>query len=98
MDGVLIARGPGIREGVELPAQQISDVAATVLYRMGHTVPARLDSRVITDMLEDDWLAAHPVRYTEEEQPGVGKPVAGDGYSSEEEALIEERLGGLGYL
>lgn len=99
LDGILIARGPGIRQGAEIPPQQIADVTPTVLYHMGHAVPSKLDGRVVTDMLEDGWLAAHPVRYTEEEaQPGVGTPAARDGYSVEEEALIEQRLGGLGYL
>jgi len=98
LDGILIARGPGIRQGAESPPQQIADVTATVLYRMGHAVPAQLDGRVVTDMLEDDWLVDHPVRYLEEAQPGVQKPATGDGYSAAEEELIEQRLGGLGYL
>ncbi|NOZ05611.1 MAG: hypothetical protein GXP41_04565 [Chloroflexi bacterium] len=98
MDGIFIARGPGIKRGVGVETQQIADVAATVLYRMGEPVPDHLDGRVMTDILESDWLADQPVRFTEESRPSDQTPANDTGYSDREAELIEERLGGLGYL
>jgi predicted AlkP superfamily phosphohydrolase/phosphomutase len=99
MDGIFIARGPGIRRGVEVPTQQIADVAATTLYRLGHPIPSYLDGRVMTDILEPEWLSAHPVQTVEVAHPGQAEPPAmPGGYSAADEELITERLSGLGYL
>jgi len=99
MDGIFIARGPGIRQGVEVPTQQIADVAATVLYRLGHPIPSYLDGRVMTDILEPEWLSTHPVQTVEIAHPGQAEPPATPGaYSAADEELITERLSGLGYL
>ncbi|HLA82386.1 MAG TPA: phosphodiesterase, partial [Thermoleophilia bacterium] len=80
----------------EFEGAHLADVAPTLLYRMGQPVPSYMDGRVLTTAFAPEYLAENPVKSsTVSVEAGKG----GDaGYSSEEEALVMERLRGLGYV
>jgi predicted AlkP superfamily phosphohydrolase/phosphomutase len=106
-EGIIVARGHGIRRGARVAAN-IVDVCPTVLDILGVPVPGDTDGRVLIEMLA-------------EESPGGGQrgpmpvPVAGtggrldtvgplrpdnhvDAYTDDDRAAVEERLRKLGYL
>jgi len=62
-DGVMLAMGDGIRPGAILRAASVLDVAPTILYLMGLPVARDMEGRVLTEMLQDDFMRAHPVTY-----------------------------------
>ena len=97
LHGILIARGEGLARGAKIEGARLVDLAPTLLHLLGEKIPAGLDGRVLTELFEPGFLAAHPVRSAE----GAAVP-AGDApatpYSAEEAAQVEDRLKALGYI
>jgi predicted AlkP superfamily phosphohydrolase/phosphomutase len=94
-DGIFLAYGPHVRGG-EVNGLHIADMAPTVLYAMGLAVPKTLDGQVRTELFAPAYTSRHPVWYEDFEVATESK--AGQVLSAEHEAVIEERLKGLGYL
>jgi len=94
MEGIFIAQGPHIRPA-ELPPQEIVDLAPTILHLLGHPVPEDMDGRVLTDILSPDFLARHPIRYSE---PAVTDEVNEQAYNEEEAEQVRQQLRALGYI
>jgi len=96
-DGILVLRGPAIVRRELAGEFFIWDVTATVLYLLGMPIPRDLDGRVVSEALDPDFLAVHPIRRSEgmhEDGTGGGPR----GYSREEAEAVEARLRGLGYI
>jgi predicted AlkP superfamily phosphohydrolase/phosphomutase len=95
LEGILIARGPGIQAGGRLRAPIVYDMLPTVMAAAGLPVPGGLDGRVIQQAFNDEHLAAHPPRIADAPHDASGErgPL-----SDAEEAMIEEKLRALGYL
>ncbi len=94
VQGIFVARGPGMRCGEAIPPIRIYDLAPTILHRLGLPVPDDMDGRVIEAALAPGELAAHPVRFG----PAGNRRRAGNGATSEDDATVIERLRDLGYL
>jgi predicted AlkP superfamily phosphohydrolase/phosphomutase len=100
MNGLCILRGPGVRAGETLAGARILDLAPTILYALGVPLPT-MDGRVLREVFDDDFLAAHPDLSGAKRENLTGLPANGTGdgvYTEEEEALVQERLRELGYL
>jgi predicted AlkP superfamily phosphohydrolase/phosphomutase len=95
MDGVFIASGPGIRQGAVLTGSQIIDLAPTILHLLGQPVPSAMDGRVLTDIFEPEYAAAHPVCYTDEASHRAFEDVV---VSDADDAAMRDKLRGLGYI
>ncbi len=95
-DGIFLAWGPDIAAQRLGPGLGLADLAPTILYSMGLPVPSGLDGRAATEIFEPTYLADHPVRYADE--TGLAVAPRQQVYSTEDEALIVERLANLGYL
>lgn len=94
--GLLIMAGPAARRAASQPAQaQIIDLAPTLLYLAGEPVPTSLEGKVLLNWLDEDYVAHHPVRYTDEGGARIG--LAQD-YTPEEERIVAAHLERLGYL
>lgn len=94
-EGILLAAGPGIARGRQLPAANLLDVLPTVLHALGLPLEVSLEGRVLSEAFTPEFMAAHPVA------PGgraPATPPAAGGYSEEEERKLAERLKQLGYL
>jgi predicted AlkP superfamily phosphohydrolase/phosphomutase len=94
-NGILIASGPLIQPGAEIDSARIVDLAPTALHLMGCPVPGDMDGRVLSEMLVPGLQqAAAP-----HDQPDTALPVQ-ESYtlSQDEEAELQARLKGLGYL
>jgi hypothetical protein len=62
-DGVILAVGDGIRPGAALRSASVLDLAPTILYLMGLPVARDMEGRILTEMLQDDFMRAHPVTF-----------------------------------
>ncbi len=99
--GVFMAKGPGIRQGVELPELSILDVAPTVLYGLGLDVPSDLEGRVPEAMFEGDWLRYRPVGVkarSSEAAKAREEAAAHPALDAQDEAVVVDRLRELGYI
>lgn len=96
MDGVLIVRGPGIRQNGEVDGARIVDLAPTILYALGVPVPDQMDGRVLVDLFDSEHVVARPVERMDWMGEGIG--VEKSGLSEEEESTIREKLRRLGYI
>jgi len=95
LHGILLASGPAVRRGTKLDGAQITDLAPTILYRMGLPVPDDMDGRVLTEMFEPAFARATPLQRAEAE---TGQRRPEHELPPEERAEIEARLRSLGYL
>ncbi len=97
-EGVLLAAGPHIRQGLTITDANIADIAPTALYLRCAPIPDNMDGRVLRELIMPDRLDTCPPHYT---QSGATVPPADPTnavYSAEEVSEIEERLRGLGYF
>jgi predicted AlkP superfamily phosphohydrolase/phosphomutase len=97
LNGMYIAWGPHIREGVIGETAQMVDIAPTMFYLMGELVPHDVDGRVLTELLETDFVDAHPVR---EDTVVIGETEVSrhPDWTPEEEEKILNHLKDLGYI
>ena len=95
MHGVLIASGGPVKRGFDLREASIYDVAPTILYLLGREVPDDMDGRVLTEMVEGEFLGAHTVTLSAAAKAMKSGEVE---FSAEENADVIERLKSLGYI
>jgi len=95
MNGILIASGGPIKQEFSTAASNILDVAPTLLYLYGQGIPEDMDGRVLTEMIEDDFIRSNPIRRSSDESDTECE--AAD-ISPEESDEIIERLKALGYV
>jgi predicted AlkP superfamily phosphohydrolase/phosphomutase len=95
--GIFHIQGEGIKEGGELDAAEIVDVAPTLLYLLDQPVPSDMDGKVLEDAISPEYLAEHPIR-TIEPDDSAGEGTGESEYTEEEAKQVEERLRSLGYI
>ena len=95
--GIFLAKGPGIREGVNLPTMSITEVAPTVLYSLDLEVPEDFERPVPVDVFTTSHLETHPVRIGAATVPPE-QALRVDGLDSEEEEQIFKQMRALGYM
>ncbi|HSJ58343.1 MAG TPA: phosphodiesterase, partial [Anaerolineae bacterium] len=95
LEGVVIAAGPGVRAGVELPAASILDMAPTLLHALGVEVPREMDGRVVGEWFEAGSPLARPVVYTDESVYTDRSEATG--LAEEEMEEVQDKLRGWGY-
>jgi predicted AlkP superfamily phosphohydrolase/phosphomutase len=97
MDGIFMAAGPEMSAiANQIFHLSIEDLAPTILYSMGVSVPDTLDGRVLTEVFRPEVIAAHPPqsaagKFWDRESEEVA-------FSPEEELEVRRQLEGLGYL
>lgn len=95
LNGIFIAKGPFIKQGIQINNARIIDVAPTILYALGEPIPEDMDGRVLDEIVEDDYKKKHPLSYCD--------PVGEKGkvrfyYPEKEKDYIKDKLRSLGYL
>jgi len=97
VNGVFLAKGPDIKEGMEVKGARIYDVVPTVLHIFDLSVPNDVDGRVLTEIFRSQSAPAkREVKYTDVEV-GRGERVE-QLVASVDEDKIKERLRKLGYI
>lgn len=93
LSGIIVGRGPHFRRNTEVPLVSILDVAPTVLSLLGVASPEGTDGRVAEEL-----LAGPTVTTSGPPTPPPERRKEPSTYSEEEEALVRDRLRGLGYI
>lgn len=91
-NGILLIKGPGIRDSVPGLSPRLIDLAPTILHALGLPVPSDMDGRV----LEEVFRQPLPVHFQTVDNSIITK--ASHDYAHREAELIEQRLRGLGYV
>lgn len=95
-NGILVMKGPTIKQGGNIGNANIMDVSPTILYLMDQPLSAGFDGKVILDAIRDEWKYTHQPRYTGYYTLKLDGGAAD--FSEQESQQIEERLRNLGYL
>jgi arylsulfatase A-like enzyme len=95
----MLCGGP-IRKGFTFTDAKIVDVAPTVLYLMGLPVPEDMDGRVLTEAIDEDYIATNPVckESLDDETDDATAADVRHGFTEQESELIARRLQALGYI
>jgi len=96
-EGVLIAAGPQIRSGQGMTSAALIDLAPTILFALGLSIPRDMDGDVLREMFEPSFLDKSRVNYCESTPQDRAAPYERV-FSLDEGDEIEDRLRGLGYL
>ncbi|MBC8492851.1 MAG: alkaline phosphatase family protein [Chloroflexi bacterium] len=99
-EGVFIAAGPGIRQGISLSQLSILDVAPLVLYSWGLPIAADMEGRVPMESFEPSLLQGRPVRADVrlESPPRFPSYTDAGELDAEAEAEVLRRFRALGYV
>lgn len=95
MEGILLARGPGLRAGFQIEGSQIVDMAPTLLFALEAAVPSDMDGRVLVEVFKPAFAKRAPIKYGD---PFFVREKMPQMLSGEEEAAMKRNLEGLGYL
>jgi predicted AlkP superfamily phosphohydrolase/phosphomutase len=95
-EGILIARGPGIRKDATISPVHLTDIAPTILYAMDLEIPQELQGRVIQEMYRPEFLLARRPKAENVNRPveTASMPVE----TAEQDLEILEKMKFLGYL
>lgn len=94
--GVFVAWGPGVVPGATVESARLIDIAPTVLYSLGERPTTEMDGRVLAELFDEatrESRSADPLGSSAKDASSLD-----EGLSEDEEALVEERLRGLGYI
>ncbi len=93
-DGIVFLAGAHVRPGAVIDGATVMDIVPTVLYLLGEPIPPDVDGVVLRSALDEQLLQR---RAAVEAGPAAGgrRPEA---YAAEDEAVIRDRLRGLGYV
>lgn len=99
-NGILMAKGKGIKKGFRIEGAEITDIAPTVLHMMGLGVPQQMDGRVLCSSFDSDdcFLTRSISLMSDAASKGNEWESDSEVYSTEDVKRIEEHLRSLGYL
>ncbi len=92
-DGLFMAFGKNI-EKKRLNAD-IYDIAPTILYLLGLSIPEDVDGRVLTEIINHDFVEKNEIRFEKTKESSSSEKIALD---EKEKKEIEKHLKNLGYL
>ncbi len=95
-EGILfLSNSQAVRKGCRLSGVAMADIAPTVLYGLGLSVPRDMDGRVLVDAFNQLFLENHPVNYND-----ISLTLDGtlNSISPSDAEKITDRLKGLGYM
>ncbi len=96
-NGILFMKGNNIKSGFKIEGAKIVDLAPTILYLTGTSVPTDMDGKVLKEAISPSYLEQNPPQYMNPPSNGETKPLR-RAYSEEEASQVEERLRSLGYI
>jgi len=94
LTGFFLIAGPDVRVGAKLDPVSIYDMAPTMLYAMGKSVPESLQGRAVHEAFEPEYVARNPVKIV----PGaLPIPPTVRSATDAENEVSENALSALGY-
>lgn len=99
-EGILLARGPSIRQGVSVDELSILDVAPLILYALDLPVPLDMAGRLPEQVLRPDHLQRRPPQAMSVTPPRRAPEPAPEEfvYDADAEQTVLNRLRALGYV
>jgi len=94
MNGIFVARGPGIRGGERLEGAGLADVTPTILHLLRRPIPRNMDGQVLCGVLDGE--AAREVVFTDE--IAAPQPRCTAELTDSDLQQVTERLHDLGYV
>lgn len=100
LEGIFLARGPSLKQGMRLEGVHIMDLAPTILFLSGTPIPEDMDGRVATEIFEESFLSHSRPEYYEhpDDRRGEGSGREPGPSAPEENEELEKRLRSLGYI
>lgn len=95
MNGMTLFHGLPIDPHKQPQDAHIEDIAPTVLYLMGQPVPAEMDGRILTELLQTDWIDEARMQRVQMDTTTDQQHID---FSDDDEAAVRKRLEDLGYL
>ena len=92
--GIFVAAGPEVRQGATVAGASVLDVAPTVLHLFGEPIPLDMDGKLLVQIFDPKWLAAHPAQYVQASTVALEQPTPMGDATDE----VLEKLKGIGYL
>lgn len=101
-EGIFLAAGPGIEQGITIPALSIVDVAPALLHSLGLAIPRDFEGRFPQEIFTSSFLKAFPPMEGEKTWP-VRQPHSRENtetpvLDAEQEEAVLSRLQALGYI
>lgn len=96
MQGILIAKGPMIKRGKRINEANIVDLASTILYSMGISIPKSMDGIVLHEIFTDEFKLKRVPKYHSDE--AIRQREYGYKPTEKEQEEVKERLRALGYM
>lgn len=99
-EGIFLAIGPGIKQGVVVPPLSIADMASVLLYSLGLPIPADFEGRLPQEIFTESWLRQRPPLHGAPTQGQQRSPALTPSHTleAEQDEVILSRLRALGYL
>lgn len=94
-NGIIFMKGRGVKEHSTITGAKIIDLAPTILYWMGVSIPVGMEGRVLTEAFTSSHMAMYPLHYTAKD---ASTELPKRAYTEREAKQIEERLRSLGYV
>jgi len=95
LNGICMLWGENITPGAHIEGARLQDIAPTILYLMDVPIPSDMDGRVLSEVIDSQYRARHPVQYLENVLDMAGRQ---SGYEMSEEKQVLDRLSDLGYI
>jgi predicted AlkP superfamily phosphohydrolase/phosphomutase len=95
LQGMVLLHGAPIQAGGQVADARIEDLAPTILYLMGQSVPADMDGQVLSGALKPAWFDPKRLERIDLD-PDMTREHRD--LSDEDEEQVRQRLQGLGYL
>lgn len=95
-NGILIARGPGIKRNDKVEDAEITDIIPTALHVLQVPIPDDIDGKILFEIFSDD--SSYRKMAAAYETTEENKERESGHYTDEEEELMKKRLRDLGYL
>ena len=96
--GIFIISGKNIKKGAFVEDGRILDLFPTVLALYGLPVGADMDGRVLTEVLEPEFLKDHPVKFINSYEEELEIAALRSPVESDIDQDIKEKLRSLGYI
>jgi predicted AlkP superfamily phosphohydrolase/phosphomutase len=97
LNGIFLMKGGVINSDCEIEGAQIVDLAPTLLYVLGASIPREMDGKILMQAFRPEIRERYPAIYAESSADSE-RPFETEIYTEQEEAAVRERLRQLGYV
>jgi predicted AlkP superfamily phosphohydrolase/phosphomutase len=101
MEGIFVAKGPGLNSAFERDSISILDIAPILLHTLNIALPSEMEGSIPDNLFESTYLKRCPIKKTEATQihrEAIDEIPIKPVFDAEAEAKMAEKLRALGYI